>query len=246
MQDFNVISFGDFRAFRGDVEGRLAVHGDVFIDPDGFTIGNELRTNVSYCEDSRRPYSLVLGGDSLCWSHGQLFPLGNSQSFGSAQEGIFAPEEIQVSDCFPVHLAARQTGDCNNTASGDCIEPAFAAMQSYYLGLLATWCQASNINTRWVREYDVGLQIKSLDTTATTLYAAVPATVLNSITYYNLVNVRPDQRLIILVEEEDGDCDADIPTFGWGAPIPPRRADRLCFLRQRHWLRAGHHSPCGG
>ena len=223
-QDFYVISFGGFCAYRGDIEGRLLVRGDVFIAPDGFSLGMELRTRAEDCEDARRPYALVLGGDTLCWSHGTLFPDGSGSPFPSPAEGIFAAPELEVSDCLPMHIVERQTGQCPSAQQTVCLEETIDQVQQYYEQLVDGWCGSDVRNTRWIHHYG-GLFIKAL-TNDTNLFVRVPKQVLNEITYYDLKNVAEHQNLIFLVSEDTGDCSAT--QFGQGAPVP-LAAERVAF-----------------
>jgi len=72
--DYDVISFGDFSASTGDVQGRLAVKGNLNLGA-GFSIGAVLTDNSWY--------SLVVGGNAA-WLDGSLGPAGSQAYVGGS------------------------------------------------------------------------------------------------------------------------------------------------------------------
>jgi choice-of-anchor A domain-containing protein len=103
FRDFNVISFNDFNAETGDVEGRLAAGRDVNLGA-GYSVGYELQTATNQ-PDRHLPYSLVVGRD-LTWVSGALYPQGNGIPYPGLKEDMYVGRNLATSD----DLAERRTG----------------------------------------------------------------------------------------------------------------------------------------
>jgi choice-of-anchor A domain-containing protein len=111
--DYDVISFGDFNGNTGDIQGRLAVQGNVNLNA-GFSIGASLTDNSWY--------TLVAGGN-VNWADGALDPEGSQAYVG----GVFTSNDQ--------YLAAQQAPYTGN------LDAAFANSQACYTAesnLLAT------------------------------------------------------------------------------------------------------------
>jgi len=117
-----VISFGDFNANTGDIDGRLAARGDVTLG-SGYSIGYNLKTSTG--TDRTRPFSLVAGG-SVSWSSGALYPEGTGIPFAGAQEDMFVGGTFTGPD----YLDALVVGGPCPVAG--CLDSYFDAVQSCY------------------------------------------------------------------------------------------------------------------
>jgi len=119
FRDFHVISFANFVSGAADVEGRLAVQNDGFLN--GYAIGMQLQT--TFYERSL-PYSLVVGRD-LNFTAGSVHPDGTNRPFPGAQEDIFAGSHFYGDS----YLESRSTS-CNGDTL--CLNPSFAAAKRCY------------------------------------------------------------------------------------------------------------------
>jgi len=72
--DYDVISFGDFNGATGDVQGRVAVKGNLNLGA-GYSIGASLTANSWY--------SLIVGGNAA-WLDGALDPIGSQAYVGGS------------------------------------------------------------------------------------------------------------------------------------------------------------------
>jgi choice-of-anchor A domain-containing protein len=72
--DYDVISFGDFVGHTGDVQGRLAVKGNLNLQA-GYSIGASLTDNSWY--------TLIVGGNAA-WLDGALEPVGSQAYIGGS------------------------------------------------------------------------------------------------------------------------------------------------------------------
>jgi len=123
--DFDVISFGDFQAVTGDVEGRVAVAGDFQVG-NGWSVGYKTH---SVSTDDTAAYALYVGGDASFGS-GAVYPDGSNVPYPGAEEGIFVGGTFTGPD----YLASLVTS-CNGVASCQTnVANAFAGAQSCYTG----------------------------------------------------------------------------------------------------------------
>jgi len=128
FRDFNVISFADFNAVTGDIEGRLAAKGNVNLGA-GFSIGYELQT-VNNQPDNDLPYSLVAGGN-VNWVSGALFPDGSGSPYPGDEEDMFVGGTFNGESYFNDRLA----GPC---AAAGCLDTYFNAAYECYSGYQST------------------------------------------------------------------------------------------------------------
>jgi choice-of-anchor A domain-containing protein len=125
FRDFNVITFNDYVANTGDIEGRLAAKRDVTFG-NGYSIGHQLQTSNNV-PDNSLPYSLVVGRD-LIWLGGSLHPDGSGIPYIGAREDMFVGRDMaNVTD----YLIDRQTGGPCSTEG--CLDKYFDAAQQCYL-----------------------------------------------------------------------------------------------------------------
>jgi len=173
-----VISFGNFAANTGDVEGRLAVQGSVTLG-DGYSIGDQISTL-----DGFSSYSLVAG--SLTWGSGALYPDGSAASI----ENAFVAGTASV----PSYLQDRIVGPC---ASGDCLSAAFSNAQN---------CFSSLQNSLAILDNNVNATLKFSAITLTCngassrYVATITDDMMAGATWWNLVGCSGNAQWIINVE----------------------------------------------
>ncbi len=100
--EYNAVLFGDFSASSSDVEGRLAVQGDVNINH--YTVGDKLDSNQLH-------YTLVSGGDIVFPSgrvyYGNILAAGDTSGIGSAvSNGMQPGAVIAGNSTLPIDFAA--------------------------------------------------------------------------------------------------------------------------------------------
>jgi choice-of-anchor A domain-containing protein len=205
FRDFNAISFGDFTANTGDVEGRLAVKGDVSLGA-GYSIGAELQT-VNNQPDNSLPFALVAGGD-VAWISGELFPSGNGIPHAGAREDMFVGSgSFTGAD----NLVARATGSCGASATG-CLDAAFDAAKTCYSGYSNT---AASKSDNVAKEYKwTGLFVTCADNTETEYVISLTPVELASFTYTVLSNCNFQAGWIINVR---GSGDVTLTGDSWPA-----------------------------
>jgi choice-of-anchor A domain-containing protein len=143
FRDFNVVSFNDFHAETGDVEGRIATKRDASFG-NGYSVGFELETATSQ-PDNSLPYSLIVGRD-LTWGSGSLHPDGTGYPLPGNREDMFVGGNAAVH----ASLVDRRTGGPCGTAG--CLDAYFNAAQQCYIGFSNTLgAQADNVakNIQW-------------------------------------------------------------------------------------------------
>jgi choice-of-anchor A domain-containing protein len=142
FRDFNVVSFNDFIANTGDVEGRVAAKRDVTLG-NGFSIGFLLDTATSQ-PDKSLPYALVVGRN-LVWGSGSLHPDGSGLPLPGNREDMFVGGNAQVD----ATLVGRRTGGpCGSPAQAHpgCLDDVFERARTCYNGFATTLSnQADNV-----------------------------------------------------------------------------------------------------
>jgi choice-of-anchor A domain-containing protein len=161
--DYQVISFGDFIAETGDIEGRLAARGEVKLG-NGFAIGTQINS-----ADQSSPYSIIAG--SLSWGSGSLSP-------DSAAAGLaFVAGNYSV----PAYLASKVNGTCGDNVS--CLETLFDDAHSCYVDL-------QNELSGHVDNVDVSVtfsQLKfSCNSSENRYYATITTDQMNAATWYGI------------------------------------------------------------
>jgi len=137
FRDFNVVSFKDFTANTGDVEGRVAVQRDASFG-NGYSVGFLLETSTSQ-PDNSLPYSLVVGRD-LSWGSGSLHPDGSGLPFPGQREDMFVGGNSVVHSS----LVNRRTGGPCGTPG--CLDSYFNAARNCYEGFSTVLSnQADNV-----------------------------------------------------------------------------------------------------
>jgi len=185
--DYHVVSFGSVAAFAGDIEGRLAAHGNVNLG--SFSIGASIDTSSGF--DNYAPYALI--ASSLTWSSGALYPDGTNSS---EIENAFVGSSSQVAS----YLQSRITGSCND--STDCLATIFDNAYSCY-----TAAQSSLANQTDNVEQEVGqslLQLTCSTSDQSTYYVTLTSSTLQSATYFNLSNCNSDAQWIINIAADSG------------------------------------------
>jgi len=190
FRDFNVISFGDFNANTGDVEGRIAVRND-FTVGSGFSVGYEIQTGNGI--DNFVPYSLVAGGNCV-FTSGAVYPEGNNIPYPGAEEDIFCGGSFTGED----DLAAR-VSSCNGITG--CLDSDFDAAQACYATFSdALANQADNVEVQV--QYDA-LILTCDDNTASAYSVSVTSSDFASSTYYVVSNCNLQSTFVINVVGTD-------------------------------------------
>jgi len=176
FRDFNVVSFGDYNANTGDIEGRLAVQNNLNLGA-GYSVGYQLQTANG--QDAVLPYSVVVGGNAVFVS-GAVFPEGNGIPYPGAEEDLFVGGTFTGE----ADLAARVLGSCNGVAG--CLDTTFNAAHECYSNYQLTLSSQSDtvsVNIEWS-----ALELTCSDNTATAYTVTLTASQLNSATYYVVNN----------------------------------------------------------
>jgi len=165
--NFDVISFNDFRATSGDVEGRVAAKNNIIVSQ--WSVGAALH---EYASDLTLPFSLVAGGD-VNFTSGEIYPngLGNQQYPGAVEEGSYGGV-FNGAD----YLAARMV------QSG--VTADWSALQTCYSGFQNNLAQpADNVNKviQWS-----GLYLTCQSGFSTTYYLTLTNTDMSQYTWVNI------------------------------------------------------------
>jgi choice-of-anchor A domain-containing protein len=123
FRDYNLVSFGNYTANTGDVQGRLAVQNNLNL-AGGYSIGYEIQTGSG--KDNYVPYSLVVGRDAY-FASGAVYPDGSNFPYPGQEEDIFVGGTFTGE----ADLAARVLGHCYADAQG-CLDTYFNAAHSCY------------------------------------------------------------------------------------------------------------------
>jgi len=184
FRDFNVISFNDFNAVTGDVEGRLAAARDVNLGA-GYSVGYELQTSTNQ-PDRSLPYSLVVGRD-LTWISGALYPQGNGIPYPGNKEDMFVGRNLATSD----DLAIRRTGGPAD------ISTEFADGKTCYTGYSNTIASHAD-NVAKTIEWS-GLNIDCNNPTGTDYYVSLTPLEMSQFTYTTLSQCNFQARWFITI-----------------------------------------------
>jgi choice-of-anchor A domain-containing protein len=204
FRDFNVISFLDFTAATGDIEGRLAVRRNANLGA-GYSVGYELQT-VNNAPDNYLPYSVVVGGD-LTWISGNAFPNGNGIPYAGEEEDIF------VGGVFtgPTDLSDRVLG--GPCASTGCLDAFFDSALSCYRTFQSTEL-AYNDNAVQSSSFS-GMFVTCNDATENTYYIKLTASDLAAVTYFSTSNCNFQANWVINIIGTD-----DVTFTGGSFPAP--------------------------
>jgi len=177
--NYDVISFNNFVAASGDIEGRLAVKNSVQIG-GGYSIGASITSS-----DAFSYYSLIAG--SLSWGTGALYPDGSS---ASREKAYVATKDVSV----PSNLQSDIEGPC---ADSSCLTSIFNGALSCYsdlqndLAALTPNVQVSLKNT--------GIQL-TCDSPSSSIYVAfIGDDMFAAANWFNLINCGSNADWIINV-----------------------------------------------
>jgi len=184
-----MISFNNFVASYGDVEGRLAVKNSASIGW-GYSVGYETH---SFSTDQTLPFALVVGRD-LSFGSGSIYPDGTNHPHAGAQEQIFVGGTFSGPD----YLASEVTGSC--PASG-CLDSAFDALQSCYGGYQSTLAAGTD-NVDSLIQWS-GLYITCHSSSASTYYVTLQASQMSSYTWISLDSCNANARWVINIPGTD-------------------------------------------
>lgn len=149
FKNYHVISFGNFIANTGDVEGRLAVRNDLRLGC-GYSIGFGLNTGGENATEVAEDYSLIVGNNAR-WCSGALFPGkelvqlwlissdGSGAPFEGDRENMFIGGELTA----PAYLQLRKSAvSCSN-----CLASAFSSARACYTNISNNYANLnSNVN----------------------------------------------------------------------------------------------------
>jgi len=176
-ENFNVISFNNFASSSGgEIEGRLAVKGNLNLVGGGWTIGRSIDTRGGVGKDNYLPYSLLVGHD-VTWNSGSLLPDGT---------GVVRKEGAVVLGSWtttPSYLSDRQIfhgGDVTNSTAS------FTAAQSFFSRVQGLF-SASASNTVVVPKWG-GLSVTCNSPFDQYYYLDINGADLSSSTWWNLAN----------------------------------------------------------
>jgi len=181
--EYNAISFKDFTATTGDIEGRLAARGNVNFG-EGYSVGATLST-VNDMPDRHQHYSLIVGGD-LAWINGALFP----NTLGAVIERAY----VAGSSSVPASIADR-------VDTGSNIDSIFDAAKTCYTGYQSTLkAQADNVKATIA---DSGLFLTCDSASADAYSVTLAGSVFTSFTYTVTVGCNFQSRWTINVVGSD-------------------------------------------
>jgi len=175
-RDYNLISFNNFVANTGDVEGRVMVRND-FTVGNGYSVGYELSTSNDI-PDRSNTYSLIAGGDCV-WGNGALYPDGSNIPYAGNAERAFCGKSFSG----PEDLTNRNSGPCTTE---QCLDSIFDAAKGCYDGYASSLASTSD-NVDHVIQYSA-MQITCQDASATNYAVTLTDVEMNQFTYYVLNN----------------------------------------------------------
>jgi len=184
-----MISFNNFIANYGDVEGRLAVKNTASIGW-GYSVGYEIH---SLATDQTLPYALVVG-NNLNWGSGAVYPDGSNVPHAGAQEDIFVGSSVTGPD----YLTELVTGSCSTPG---CLDSSFDALQACY-GSYQTEMASHADNVDSIIQWS-GLYLTCQDASASEYYVTLQAYQMDTYTWINLDNCNSDARWIINIPGTD-------------------------------------------
>jgi len=171
FRDFNVITFSDFIADTGDIEGRLAAQNDVHLG-NGFSIGAAL----SYPQDNLLPYSVVVGGD-LVWGSGAIYP---TQYSDMPEEFAFVGGTFTQTNGNDLY-AQVSGGPCGTPG---CLDLYFNEAQTCYEGFQSVLASSDdNVNVQIIWD---ALIITCNDDTESIYYVSITPDQMSQYTYTSL------------------------------------------------------------
>jgi len=177
-ESFNVISFKDYVATNGDVEGRLAVRDNLYIT-GGFDIG--LKTDTTPMgSDKFVPAALVVGHNCSWSGSGSIHPDGTGTPNQSYDEGAFLGEVIIH---FPAYLVPRIIGI--STIVGD-KDSDFDAARVFYSNLQTRFASFGD-NVQVTTQYG-GLFLKCQSMEDSIYFASIDGDDLSTSTWWSLDN----------------------------------------------------------
>jgi len=169
-REYNLISFGNFVANTGDVEGRVMVRND-FTVGNGYSVGYEVTTAT----DRHQDYSLIVGRKCQ-WGSGSIHPDGTGIPYAGAAEYAFCGTSFAGAD----DLAAKVTGTCSGTEG--CLDSVFDAAKECYEGYSNTLASTSD-NVRHTVT-DSAMVVTCSDASAQYYYLTITAAEMTQFTYY--------------------------------------------------------------
>jgi len=201
FRDFNVVSFSDFTANTGDVEGRVGCAGDFTVGA-GFSVGYQLQTLNG--GDRDLPYAIVANGNCV-FPSGDVYPNGFNSPYPGNEENIYCGGTFTGAD----YLQARVT----NTPCSHCLDSFFTSAQSCYGGYSSTFDSHTDtvtVNVQW------SAIILTCDSAADSrYYVHITTDQLNAATYYTTSGCNFQAEWVITIGGTD-----DVDFHGDQFPAP--------------------------
>jgi choice-of-anchor A domain-containing protein len=189
--NFDVISFGDFSANTGDVEGRVAVAGN-FYSGNGWSVGYQTH---SISTDETLPYALYVGGNVVMGS-GAVYPDGSNQPYPGAQENIFAAGSFSGPDYFTSRVSS-----CGDSTCAANVATKFSNVHSCYNSYqtaLASNSDNVNVVIQWS-----GLYLTCQDQNALEYFVTLTASQMTQYTWISMSQCNSNARWVINVPGTD-------------------------------------------
>jgi len=184
--NYDVISFGDFQAVTGDVEGRVAVAGN-FYAGNGWSVGYKTH---SVATDQTMANALYVGGDCH-FGGGAVYPDGSNRPYAGARETIFVGGSFTGAD----YLAPLVSSCHGDAACSSNIATAFAKAQSCYTGFQTALASNSD-NVDSVVQWS-GLYLTCRDPTALQYFVSITPAQMSQYTWISMSQCNNNARWVL-------------------------------------------------
>jgi choice-of-anchor A domain-containing protein len=184
--NYDVISFNNFTATTGDIEGRAAIRNSASVG-NGWSVGYQLH---SLSTDETEHYAMIVG-NNFNFGSGAVYPDGTNVPYAGEMEGLFVGGTFTG----PSYLSSLVNGNCGGTAG--CLGSQFSALQSCYGGYQSAMSShADNVqyNIQWSE-----LTVTCNSVTDTTYYITLTPTQMSQYTYSVLNSCNPNARWVVNV-----------------------------------------------
>ena len=187
-ENFNVISFYDYKAGSGDVEGRLAVKRNMVLS-SGFSIGYKTDTTANG-HDNWVPFGLVVGHNAS-WDSGSLWPDGSGVPNASPQEEAFVGQSFDTKDYLLMRWGSRSTVIGDKDADFESGRRYFEYLQYVFAG--------KPVNSQVELKWGDGLFITCDNYADEFIYVQVDDVMFSSTRWYSLENCNIASNFVITI-----------------------------------------------